>query len=506
MSRLTDVIVVGGGTSGVVLAARLSKNPSRRVLLIEAGPDSTPYPKVISDSDGAFKIVLKHHYCRGIKHTQRGFKAKNPYIYGEIMGGTSAVNFMAAIRGQPEDYDNWEAMGCEGWGWKDVKESFKSIETDQDFGGTDIHGAGGPLKLKRWTHKTFAPIHTAVLEGAIEMGVPYSEDVNDRSKLPGVGAFPGTFYGEGEKRQTVSDAYLTTEVRARKNLQILTDTRVAKLIINQNRVEGVLTEKGERYTAGEVVLSCGAFESPKLLMLSGIGPADTLQDAGIQVIQHLPGVGGNLQDHVGLSFIYWTKGRNRLVGSPAQVVWIGDSHGGNNIDFHILSIPIPNFPISTLMAYPLQPCTGGTLRLNPKKPSGFPLLETNFLTDLQDLETLTRITKIILNWEQTQACKRIGAKRIMPRPAPTTIARTRQAVRKISGNYGHQVGTCAMGPDRDPMAVLDTRCRVRGVNGLRVVDAAAMPKIIRGNTYLCCVMFAERVARFMNDEGVMSSP
>lgn len=495
-----DVIIVGGGTSGAVLAARLSEDAGRSVLLLESGADDAAYPASIRTPHRLWDEILQARHSRRQLVRMRGNLLPTPMIRGDVLGGTSAVNFLAAVRGQPEDYDSWAALGCEGWSWNELLPSFKRAETDLDFGDSPLHGGSGPLTLRRWKPAEFARCHEALLDGACELGESVSDDVNDRNTLPGVGVFPGTVQQEGRQRLTVSQAYLTPEVRFRKNLSIRTNAPVARVLLEGKRAVGVKLTGGEQIRGDEVILSCGAFESPKLLLLSGIGPADQLRAQDIAIKHELPAVGRNLQDHVGISLLYRAPHEGPLRGSPAKVVWMGDLHGSGEIDFHIFACPIRTAPgLGTLVhvyAFQLQPRTRGRVFLrsdNPKVPPG---LDLNFLTDPEDLMDLHAIAGKVEAWEATRAFRQWGARRISPPFALSTPARTRMAKRTNTISYFHQVGSCAMGADeRD--SVLDSQCRVHGVEGLRVVDASAMPRIIRGNTYLCCVVFAERISEMM---------
>ena len=500
-----DTIIVGGGTSGSVLAARLSEDAHRNVLLIERGGDHSSYDDKVLKAERVWDAAASRRFSRTRRMRFPGNFLRNNITVGHTLGGTSAINAMAAVRGQPEDYDAWSEFGCEGWSWQDVLPVFKKLENDLDFQDTKLHSSKGPLPLRRWRPAEFSLAQHALYQGVQEMGVKVCDDVNDRSKLPGVGVFPGTTRS-GTERVTVSLAYLTPEVRQRANLTIVTDCPVGKVEFGKGpqakRVIGVRTQDDRLILGKEVIVSCGALGSPQLLLLSGVGPQEELARHQIPPVHDLPGVGRNMQEHVGTCLIYRGPYEEEMIGSPAKILWADDYDGNGDINFHISAAPVRSGPIigtiSAVPVYHMLPTTRGAVTLNRKNPHGFPDCDLNFLTHPQDLAALQKIVARVLEWEQTRAFKDWGAIRLFPRPTPNTLKKVKWAKQIKTISYFHAVGTCAMGSVDDSQAVLDSQCRVHGIEGLRVVDASSMPRIIRGNTYLCCTMFAERVAEFMN--------
>lgn len=499
MKNQYDVVIVGGGTSGCVLAARLSENPDRSVLLLEAGASDEHYPASVREANQAAGNVLGrgNHKVRWFAR-MRDNTMPTILLRGNMLGGTSAINYMAAVRGMPEDFDGWAAAGCDGWRWQDVLPYFRKAETDHDFGDSPLHGTDGPMQLHRWKPENFLGVHRAFHDGLREMGINEAPDINNRAHLPGVGPFPGTTSADGKTRLSVSQAYLSPAVRQRKNLVIRTQARVQRVLIDAGVATGVELATGEKISAAEVILSCGAFESPKLLMLSGIGPEPELRRHGLPVHLALPGVGQRLQDHVAFGMIYRAPYRQPHQGSPAQCIWIGASKDENDLDFHVLASPVLNAPVvgewCNVMLFNLHPTTTGTVRLRSTRIEDAPELDLNFLTADRDLQSVITPLESIARWEASDAFQAWGGKRIYPRKIPRTVEELRKAKRWLTISYFHQVGSCAMGADHDPLAVLDTHCRVRGITGLRVVDASSMPRIVRGNTYLCCVMMGEKIA------------
>lgn len=497
------MVIVGGGTSGAVLAARLSEDPARSVLLLEAGPDDSTYPDVVRVPEREYDAILSA--AVGVQWGVPVGAASSPTLFyrGEVLGGTSAVNFMATVRGQPDDYDGWAAAGCDGWGWDDVLPAMRRAETDRDFGHQALHGDTGPLTVQRWPEETWAACHRALYDGAVELGVRPVDDINDPVQVPGVGVFPGSVQASGE-RLSVSQAYLDAEVRARANLTVRCEAPVARVLLEDGRAVGVELRSGEVIEAGEVILCAGAIESPKLLLLSGIGPAGDLRALDIDPVLDLPGVGANLQDHVGLGCIYHRPEAEHLVGSPAKTVLVGDTGRGRGVDFHVLACPISSSEaggtLFQVFVFHLLPRSRGRLTLASADPAAIPALDLPLL-DGDDLDDLATVVELVGRWEQTAAFAAIGANRLSPAGDLVAGSASPEGMRALLDSstytYFHQVGTCAMGPDDDPDAVLDPHLRVRGVDGLRVADASAMPTIVRGNTYLGCVMLAERLADLM---------
>lgn len=480
------IIVVGGGTSGSVLAARLSEDPSLRVTLLEIGADDEAY------GDGIFDPARAPEAWLGMQPVALSLMQNGagviPMIQGRLLGGTSAINGLATLRGLPEDYDGWAAMGLSGWGWDEVKDTFIAAETDRNFGPSPIHGDCGPLPVRRWRREEMGRAQLAFYDGMLELGARKVRDINDPSQLPGLGIFPVTIDADAS-RVTTSRAYLTTQVRARQNLTIRTQTEVASLIVDKRRVKGVLLSTGEALEGDEVVVTAGALWTPNLLMRSGIGPVGHLADHGIAAHVDLP-VGSTMSDHIGPGLRYRHDGPRGGTAGPAQSLLIGASNGVD-IDYHAFPIapPLREGPTEFVMAVFLLRSSGkGSVRM-AEKPGDSPVVIAPPLPDDAN-ERLRHAFRRIAAWETSAAAKSLGCTAVDPldltAPEAPGIARERYTI-----SYGHMVGTCPMG------TVLDADCRVLGMDGLRVADASVMPTIPSGNTYLGCVMVAERIAKKM---------
>ncbi len=483
------IVIVGGGTSGAVLAARLSENQDIEVTLLEAGGDHDAYAATMKEPARAAEIWTE---ASSLAITPMLTEARPiPMVQGRILGGTSAINGLATLRGLPGDYDQWAAAGLEGWAWDDVADTFIAAESDADFPASPLHGHDGPLPVRRWRREEISRAQLAYLDGMVETGNPAVTDVNDPSQLPGVGIFPVTIDEHGNRVST-SLAYLTAAVRARDNLQVRTGAEVSRLAVNGDRVTGVTLATGEELTADEVVVSAGALWTPLLLMRSGIGPAAHLSEYGIEVHANLP-VGETMSDHLGPGITYRHEGARGGVAGPAQVVLVGASNG-KDVDYHAFPIaPGPSGgPTVFNMAVFLMRSSGrgsvklgGTLDADPVITAP-PLPADGF-------DRLRHAFDRLAQWERSAPARALGCEQIdsLDLNAPEAAA---AAFERFPMSYAHMVGTCPMG------AVLDADCRVLGLRGVRVADASVMPTIPSGNTYLGCVMVAERIARKMMAE------
>jgi choline dehydrogenase len=480
------IIVVGGGTAGAVLAARLSEDSGLCVTLLEAGPDHDAYDSSVLDPVRAPEAWMGvPPIATTPMATETGVI---PMLQGRLLGGTSAVNGLATLRGLPADYDGWAAAGLDGWGWKDVAATFIAAERDLDFGSSPIHGSTGPLPVRRWRRDELSRAHIAYYDGMVEIGQPAVADINDPSQLPGIGVFPVTIDDEAQ-RVTTSLAYLTSDVRARENLTVRTNAEVATLAVDKGRATGVTLVTGEELDADEVVVSAGAFWSPNLLMRSGIGPADHLADHGVTVHADLP-VGASMSDHLGPGIRYGHDGPRGGSAGPAQIVLVGASNG-TDVDYHAFPIAPPPSEGRTefVMAVFLMRSSGrGSVRLGDAPDAG-PVVTVPPLPD-DAVDRLRHAFDRLAAWERSAAARALGCEPIEPHDLAAAGA-VEAALDRLTMSYAHMTSTCPMGP------VLDAGCRVRGVDGLRVADASVMPTIPSGNTYLGCVMVAERVARKM---------
>ncbi len=484
MSRNSkNVLIVGGGTAGSVMAARLSENPDYSVTLLEMGETDRAYDAAVLDPPNAPNGWLGGP---NLKSTVMSGETNDILVVqGRMLGGTSAVNGMATLRGLPADYDDWEAKGLEGWGWRDVESTFIAAENDLDFGATPIHGDKGPLSVRRWRREEISRAQLAFYDGMAEVGARRVTDINDPSQLPGIGVFPVTIGANG-KRMTTSLAYLTEAVRARDNLNVRTGAEVVELKVDTGRVIGVTLATGEEIEADEVVVCAGALWTPHLLMRSGIGPAKHLADHNVHVHADLP-VGETMSDHLGPGIRYGHAGPRGGSAGPAQVLLIGASNG-KDVDSHIFPIAqsLADGPTEFMMAAFLLRSSGlGSVRL-AESVDADPIVTAPPLPD-DGVARLRHAFDRIVEWEKSGPARALGCEQLEPLDLGSDTAVT-DALERLTISYGHMTSTCPMGK------VLDANCRVVGLDGLRVADASVMPTIPSGNTYLGCVMVAERIA------------
>ncbi|MVM32257.1 choline dehydrogenase [Spirosoma sp. HMF4905] len=534
-----DYIIVGAGSAGCVLANRLSADPSLSVLLLEAGGPDT---KMEIHIPAAYTKLHGSAVDWGF-WTEPQAALNNRRMYqprGKTLGGCSSTNAMAYVRGNRLDYDDWAALGNKGWGYQDVLPYFIRSEHNEQYSQLDpaYHGSEGPLNVTYATSFQ-TPLAAAFVDSCSQTGIPANPDYNG-AKQEGTGLFQFTI--KDGRRHSVASAFLKP-IRNRPNLKVITGAHTKQILIQNDRVTGVEFVTGKNQTEQvtarkEVILSAGAFHSPQLLMLSGVGPVDTLRSAGITVKKELPGVGQNLQDHVftgvsslcsqrGVSANFHLKPLNQLKGlaqffishkgpltmSPLEAVAFlktehlsTQSHSDQvDMQFHFAPVHFGNdgkadfydlatYPFTdgyTILPTLLKPKSRGYVSLRSRNPLDAPIIQPNYLTEEVDKLVLISGLRKAIEVMQADAFGPYSQGINMPTSYSSDDALWEHILAVLETVY-HPVGTCKMGTDE--LAVVDDTLRAKGIEGLRVVDASIMPTIVSGNTNAPVIMIAEKAA------------
>jgi choline dehydrogenase len=519
-----DYVIVGAGSAGCVLANRLSAGGHHRVLLLEAGPkDSSPWIHVPI----GYARTNKHPVLNWRFETEPQDHMDGRTVYwprGRVLGGSSSVNGMIAIRGRAQDYDDWAALGADGWSAKETLPYFIRSENHAD-GPNAWHGGDGPLSVSNIAGRH--ELVDAFVRAAGELGIARNDDLNGAS-AEGAGALQLTV--RNGRRCSTALAYLRP-VRSRPNLRVITGAHVCGISFDGSRASGVTYRAhGQEHSVRahrEVLLCAGALQTPQLLQLSGIGPSGLLQQHGIAVRHASPGVGENLQDHLCLRFLYrctrrvtgndrlntpWAKAlsaidyavRRRgplatgafLAGLTAKASVL--SGGADTqvtlsmVSSPVRGAPVHPFPGFTLLFYPLRPTSRGFVRIRSADPLAAPAMQPNYLSTAHDQQMMIAGARLTRSLANAPALAAYVAEELQPGAQLLDDAALLAAARQHGSSGYHPVGTCRMG--NDAAAVVDPRLRVRGVAGLRVVDASVMPTLVSGNTNLPTIMIAEKAA------------
>lgn len=526
-----DYVIAGAGSAGCVVANRLSENPKNKVLLLEAGG---------KDNWIWFHIPVGYLFAIGNPRSDWMFETtaqpglngrKLTYPRGKVLGGSSAINAMITMRGQAEDYDQWRDLGLPGWGWDDVLPVFRDLE-DHFLGESDLHGTGGDWRVE--PPRISWDILDAVRDAAAEMAIPKTPDFNTGNN-EGAGYFHVN--QKAGRRWSAARGFLKP-ARTRPNLRVETGALIDKVLLENGRAAGLVFEQnGQRYTVqakGETVLCAGSIGSVQILQRSGIGPAAILKEAGIAPQHDLPGVGANLQDHLQQRAIYKVSNavtlnqtyyslfgkakmgmdylfrrRGPLTMAPSQLgifTRSAPAHERANIQFHVqpLSLdkfgdPLHRFPAITVAACNLRPTSRGTIRISGPALTDAPIIDPNYLETEADRTVAADAIRVTRHLMAQPALAPYRPIEYLPGPdyPDDDLAR---AAGDIGTTIFHPVGTAKMGTDADPMAVVNNRLQVRGVDDLRVIDASVMPNITSGNTNTPTIMIAAKGARLLSSK------
>lgn len=527
-----DYVILGAGSAGCVLANRLSANGRHTVAIVEGGG---------RDNWIWFHIPVGYLFAIGNPRSDWMFRTEAEpglngrslaYPRGKVIGGCSAINAMVYMRGQAADYDRWRQMGLEGWGWDDVLPLFRRQE-DHFRGADDLHGAGGEWKVSE--PRTSWEILDAFIQAAEESGIPRTDDFN-RGNNEGVGYFHVN--QKNGRRWSAARGFLKP-VLARDNVTLLTESLVDRLAVEEGRARGVFVRRNgreQRIDANRaVVLSTGAVATPAVLERSGIGDAERIKALGVTPTHHLPGVGENLQDHLQMRMIFRVSGvktmnteyqslikragmglqyalfrRGALTMAPSQLGAFTRSSPDfetPNIQYHIqpLSLdkfgdPLHRFDAFTVSVCNLRPASRGSIHARSADPADAPVIAPNYLSAPEDRRVAVDAIRVSRGIVGAPALQGYRPEEFLPGAHIDSDEDLAKAAGDIGTTIFHPVGTAKMGIDNDPMAVTDSRLRVRGLEGLRIVDASVMPAITSGNTNSPTMMIAENAARMILDD------
>lgn len=496
-----DTLIVGAGTAGSILAARLSEDPARQVLLLEAGPDAA--------RPGIAEEILRDCRVPGVTYdwglTATACGGRDTHLpRGKVVGGSSQVNLAGAVRPPAADFDDWAALGLPAWRWDEVVSSFAALESDEQYADRPYHGADGPLPITRWADADLLPPMRGMLDAVRAAGHPYCPDLNAPDAY-GIGPYPQN--RRGTLRVSTALAYLEP-ARSRTNLTVRGDTNVDRIVVDGDRAVGV-EAGGETIRAREVVVCAGAPYSPALLLRSGIGPSDDLRALGIAPVHDLPGVGRELIDQPGLAlFIVPTPAAAEASAEGPTLQTLArlaafPGHAADHAFYLCLFVGHPTLarltgipPLSMLQIGDMRMASRGSLTLTSADPAVPPAVDLGFYTadgDLDRMMAAVRAAWDIVN--RAEFTPFVESYVEIDDSVVSDNERLREMVLGTTSNRANLLGGCTMGTgDR---AVVDERCRVRGLSGLRVVDASVVPVPLRAPAALTCAMLGEHTARWL---------